>query len=182
MSQRNAIDIAYDAVADRIQLVLRHDTGAAGLLLTRRFVKAFLARFSETLETSLDSAHADRRAAVGFEHLEAVGEAAGAGDAGDGAADQGGGRRGDWPDPAAFTLAVQVNVQRRDAGFDITIVDTADQERRFTLTRVEAHRILSAVARKAEAAEWDLEPYMGWLDEAGSARAHLGASAGRTAH
>ncbi len=61
-------------------------------------------------------------------------------------------------------------------------MDTAEQERRFSLSRTEAHRILSAVARKAQAAEWDLEPYMGWLGEAGSARAHAGAPAGSTAH
>jgi len=92
------------------------------------------------------------------------------------------GRRPDWPEPDAFTLAVQVNVRSHDDLFDITIVDTADHERRLSLTRAEAHRILSAVARKAQAAEWDLEPYMGWLGEAGSARAHAGAPAGSTAH
>ena len=76
MSQGSALDIAYDAVADRLQLVLRDGSATVGLWLTRRFVKAFLSRFTDTLESSVGG-DGEPRAAVIFEHLDALGAAGG---------------------------------------------------------------------------------------------------------
>lgn len=182
MSQGSSIDVAYDAVADRLQLVVRDGEAAVGLLLTRQFVKAFLQRFTEVLQKSVATGDTDQRAAVVFEHLDAL-EAVGGGDTGGGAqagAAGGGGKR-PWPGQDAFSLAMQVNVRAQDDRFTITIQDANEREQRFALTRAETHRVLSAVARKAQAAGWDLEPYMGWLDEAGAARTHLMVGA-RSAH
>lgn len=186
MAEGSAIDIAYDSVADRLQLVIRDGERAVGLLLTRQFVKALLQRFTDTLQKSVPGGGTDQRAAVIFEHLDAL-EAVGGGTAsGSGASAKetgqgGGGGRRKWPEQDAFSLAMQISVQARDDRFVITIQDGDEREQRFGLTRAETHRILSAVARKAQAAGWDLEPYMGWLDEAGAARTHLAVGA-RSAH
>ena len=185
MAEGSSIDIAYDSVADRLKLVVRDGERALGLLLTRQFVKAVLQRFTDTLQKSAPGGGTDRRAAVVFEHLdalEAVGGGAG-GDSGDGGKTSGGGQGGGraWPGDEAFSLAMQIGVQAREDRFVITIQDANEREQRFALTRAETHRILSAIARKAQAAGWDLEPYMGWLDEAGAARTHLAVGA-RSAH
>lgn len=187
MPESSALDVAYDSVADRLKLVLRDESSAIGLLLTRQFVKAFLQRFTDTLEKSVPGADSDPRAAVIFEHLEAL--EAGSADrterdrdvsGASGAAGAGGQAKRSWPTDEAFTLAVQINVQAHGDRFVITLQDASEHRHRFGLSRAESHRILSAVARKAQAAGWDLEPYMGWLDEAGSARTHLAGA--RTSH
>lgn len=182
MAGGSSIDIAYDSVADRLQLVVRDGEAAVGLLLTRQFVKAFLQRFTTTLEKSAPAEGTDQRAAVVFEHLDAL-EAVAEGDSSRAAKTATGsdGSRRAWPAADAFSLAMQISARAQDGRFEIMIQDATEREQRFTLTRAEVHRILSAVARKAQAAGWDLEPYMGWLNEAGSARTHLMAGA-RSAH
>jgi len=177
----SSIDIAYDAVADRLKLVVRDGERAVGLLLTRQFVKAVLQRFTDTLQKSVPGGGTDQRAAVVFEHLDALEAVGGDTGGGRGAGGGGGGGSRAWPGDGAFSLAVQISVQARDDRFVVTIQDANEREQRFALTRAETHRVLSAIARKAQAAGWDLEPYMGWLDEAGSARTHLMVGA-RSAH
>lgn len=182
MAKGSSIDVAYDSVADRLKLVVRDGEVAVGLLLTRQFVKGLLQRFTEVLQKSVSGGDTNQRAAVVFEHLDAL-EAVGGGETGVGAKSETGGGGGGraWPDQESFSLAMQISVRAQDDRFIISIQDANEREQRFALTRPETHRILSAVARKAQAAGWDLEPYMGWLDEAGSARTHLMVGA-RSAH
>lgn len=165
MTQGNSLIFTYDPVADRIYLTLRHAAGPVGVLLTRRLVKVFLSNFADLLEKTAGDANADRRAGVIFEHLEAV-----RGYWDEIGMETGGGttkKAASGPRPDTWDLISQINIRHHDDGFEMMLSDGGETGPRLTLSRSEAHRLLSAVYRKAGHAGWDLDPHIGWLAEAG---------------
>lgn len=178
MSQGFSLDVSYDGVADRLKLVLRDGSAAVGFLMTRRLVKGLLENLAGMIERTAASANSDGRAAAVFEHLDAVGSSVGGGSSGGGGGSArksksgtGGGER-EKPVPETWSLASKVNLRVGDDRLHLTITDTDDRDRRISLTRQQAHRVLSAFVRKSQIAGWDLDPYLGWLAEAGAARHH----------
>ncbi len=174
--QATSVDIGYDRAADRLRLVLHGEADKHGLWLTRRLAKAFLGKFAEMLARSAEAA-AGRGADVGraaaiFEHLDACGETS----APETEARTSGTRREGDPTrpepPPSCAVITTVNVSPRRNGFVFTLSDEAEQTHELTLSRAEAHRLVSAIYRKSLAAEWDLAPHVGWLDEAEKARGH----------
>lgn len=174
--QATSVDIGYDRTADRLRLVLHGEADKHGLWLTRRLAKAFLGKFAEMLARSAETAagrdpDAGRAAAI-FEHLDAC--------AGDVSAPEtesrsGGGREREparAAPPPSCAVITTVNVSPRRNGFVFTLTDEAERTHELALSRAEAHRLVSAIYRKSLAAEWDLAPHVGWLDEAEKARGH----------
>jgi hypothetical protein len=176
-----SVDISYDPMADRVRVALRTPSTTIGLSFTRRLTKGFLKRFAEALEDQAGGSRSDARAAVVFEHLDAVGEDAAAATAaadrqGEAEASGSGGGPGTSGSRAApeqgWLLVTRVSMRMQNGSFVILLVDESEQERRLTMSREEAHRVLSALYRKAQAAGWDLDRHVGWLADVGAARPH----------
>lgn len=174
MSESESLDVGYDRFADRLCLTLRGGDGVLRLWATRRLLKGLIGQFAEMLELSVEAAGEHRRAAVVFEHLEALpgsGDGGGDGDsdAGPAAGDASGGGK---PAPDSEALLQQVDIRRQATTFEVALQDDAGTTHRFPLSRNQAHRLLSALYRKAAQAGWDLDPHAAWLAESGPAAAH----------
>lgn len=171
MSQGQSVDIGYSTSADRLTLTLRSEQGRVRLWLTRRLVKGFLIRFADMLERTVAAESSSARAAVSFEHLEACGamDDGSASSPGDGrGAGESSGERG----VSDAALVTEINVTARRRGFVFTLTDADEQTHNLGVSRAEAHRLASAIYRKAQAGGWDLEGHVGWLAESEAARGH----------
>lgn len=171
MAESESLDVGYDRYGDRLSLTLHGGDGVMRLWATRRLLKGLLGQFAEMLEHSVEAAGDHRRAAVVFEHLEALpadADEPGAGPAESGAGAAGGAK----PTPDSEALLTQVDIRRQGAQFNVALQDDAGTTHRFPLSRTQAHRLLSALYRKAAQAGWDLDPHAAWLAESGPAAAH----------
>jgi hypothetical protein len=177
LADGSRIDISYEPVSDRLRIVLRESGRMIGIELTRRLLKVFLEHVTGVLERTVPDAGAgtDPRAAVCFEHLEAAGlpDTPQPPSADESENDSGDTARKTRPE--AWTLALKINLKVREGVIHLTFIDTEHRANSLALDRTQCHRVLSALIRKARAADWNLEPYMDWLAEVGAARPHAGA-------
>lgn len=174
VAEADTLDIGYNRRADRVALTLRGDEAVVRLWVTRRLLKGLLGQFAEMLEHTVDAAADHQRAAVVFEHLEALPdsglETARADVDSESGGESGGGA--DKPPPDSEGLLQQVDIHRQHGQFEVSLQDDRGEAHNFPLSRAQAHRLLSGLYRKAAQAGWDLDGHAAWLSESGPAGAH----------
>jgi hypothetical protein len=172
----NQLDVGTNAVEDRVVLIAStKGHGRRAVLLTRRMMKALLAKYASVLEQTSETASqaaADHKAEVlQMEHVSAVSQ----GDHGR-TEESGPGAPANPTAPDAVYLGTDVHFQQRDGqillAFDGVQRTSDGPDGRskepvvgFLLDRTNAHKVLALLKDKADEAGWDLPKPSGWTDK-----------------
>ena len=163
MLEVKRISFDYHEVEDRLHLDCGDGQTICRLLLTRRITRRLLSSFAQALVASspaVSRAPADaRREVMVLEHFASLAV----------------------PAPPAEPVAAGAAEATSDLGqtvvwkVDVTIEPVLFK---LTLTRGDFHKVLAALDRVAEAADWNIRAEAGWLD---GAEALVTSASGRTA-
>jgi hypothetical protein len=181
----NQLDVGTNAVEDRVVLIAStKGHGRRAVLLTRRTMKALLAKYAsvleQTSETASQAAARHKAEVLQMEHVAALSQI----DQESTQADGDGAHstpRANAPD--AVYLATGVHFQPREGNillaFDGVHRDVSapngtlpEPAMGFVMDRTTAHKVLAMLQDKAEEAGWDLPKPSGWTEKLRQAKAN----------